>query len=409
VKFNGFRFRFGAKWPEALARIGGRLRAQRQKKAKEAKLPPSQSPQPTSPRFAGRREREGGLSSGTKGKRALSKPKSQLLIPLLLLLLVLGGVFFFKGGIPGSPPIAPGQGTPPPFGGSQSPEPSAPPIIPTAPSEGASESARGEPPSIAYGIQPPAPPAPSPTPSSSQTSSPTPVPAGPSSPPLASEGASASSPEVTTSPPMSGSSTPSPPLPAPAEPSANQMAAPRETSEGTDFPTTPSAERESEPSKRVQGTSSNSLTALLTPDLFAKPVTKGQGGAQKTPVAVAVPPPAPPTLPPLPPLPEPPPPPPAPTKVAPPVPPKATGVLKGGGKLWVLLETGNGIAEVEVGKDTFQRWRFELRRGEIYAITKVSTLEGGNEAKAASQQKEVAYRLIQTELGFAWNLQGGRP
>jgi hypothetical protein len=83
-------------------------------------------------------------------------------------------------------------------------------------------------------------------------------------------------------------------------------------------------------------------------------------------------------------------------------------VLKGDGKLWVLLETASGMAEVEVGKDTFQRWRFELRGGEIYAITKVPTSEGGREGEAPSP-KEVAYRLIQTESGFAWSLRGGKP
>jgi hypothetical protein len=83
-------------------------------------------------------------------------------------------------------------------------------------------------------------------------------------------------------------------------------------------------------------------------------------------------------------------------------------VLKGDGKLWVLLETANGMAEVEVAKDTFQGWRFELRGGEIYAITKVPTSRDGREAGTPSK-REVAYRLIQTESGFAWNLQGGKP
>jgi hypothetical protein len=92
--------------------------------------------------------------------------------------------------------------------------------------------------------------------------------------------------------------------------------------------------------------------------------------------------------------------------VALPAPPKPAGVLKGDGKLWVLLETASGMAEVEVGKDTFQRWRFELRGGEIYAITKAPTSEGGREGGAPSQ-KEVAYRLIQTESGLAWSLRGG--
>jgi hypothetical protein len=85
-------------------------------------------------------------------------------------------------------------------------------------------------------------------------------------------------------------------------------------------------------------------------------------------------------------------------------------VVKGDGKAWVLLEMAGGIAEVEVGKDTFQRWRFELRGGEIYAVTKVSASEGGGGKEAEkSPQKEVAYRLVQTESGFGWNLQGGRP
>jgi hypothetical protein len=84
-------------------------------------------------------------------------------------------------------------------------------------------------------------------------------------------------------------------------------------------------------------------------------------------------------------------------------------VLKGDGKVWVLLETPSGIAEVEVAKDAFQRWRFELRRGEIYAVTKVVSSEGGGGKEAGTNfQKEVAYRLVQTESGFDWNLQGGR-
>ncbi len=83
-------------------------------------------------------------------------------------------------------------------------------------------------------------------------------------------------------------------------------------------------------------------------------------------------------------------------------------MVKGDGKVWVLLETAGGIAEVEVARDTFQRWRFELRRGEVYAVTEAPASEDGKEARTSSQRR-VAYRLVQTESGFAWNLQGGKP
>lgn len=398
------RLRFRVKWPEALAGMGERLRSQRQKKVKEAGPPSPQRPQSPSPRPAGRREGKGGLSSGTREKGAFGTPRSRLLIPLLLLLSVLGGVFLFKGRVSGPLPTAPAQGAPPPFEGSQPLQP-PPPAIPATPPEGVSEGIGGEPPSIVYGVQPPVPTAPAP--SSSQASPPAPVPINP-----ASGGASAPSPMpspgATASPPVSGSSAPNPPSPSPAEPSPNQ-AAPQKASRGAVSPSVPYAKKESEPSEGAQETASNSLTALLTPDLFAKPATKRQEGTVKTPVAV--PPPAPPILPPLPSPTQPPPslpPLPALAKVAPPAPPRPAGVLKGDGKLWVLLETASGMAEVEVGKDTFQKWRFELRGGEIYAITKVPTSEGGREGEAPSP-KEVAYRLIQTESGFAWSLRGGKP
>ncbi len=407
MKFNGFRFGFRAKWSEALAGIGERLRSRRQKRAKGAEPPPPRRPQATPSRFADKREEKGGLGSGTKGRGALSEPRSRLLIPSLLALLVLGGVFFFKGGIPGTPPVAPGRGTSPPFEGSQPPPPPPPPVVPAAPPGGTGESVGGEPPSIVYGVRPPT--SPAPAPASSQLSLPAPVPATPSSPLPASEDSSAPSPAAATPSLGLDSSTPTSPSPFPTAPSPDQVTGPKKSPQRAVSPSVPSAKKESEPGEGAQGSASDSLTALLTPDLFAEPATNKKGKAAKAPVVV--PPPPPPVLAPPP---SPPPPPrlpsspPTPAKVALPVPPKPAGVLKGDGKLWVLLETANGMGEVEVGKDTFQRWRFESRRGEIYAITKAPASKSGKGA-GGPQKEEVVYRLIQTESGFAWNLRRGKP
>lgn len=397
MKFKGFRFGFWAKWSEALARTGERLRSQRRKKAKEAGPPPPGHPQPTPPRFGDKRGAGGGLSGGAKGKGALGKPRSPLIVPLVLLLSVLGGAFFFKGRAPEGPPASLPQGPPPPFQESQVPRPPLVPDVPAAPPGGGGEDIGEEPPAIAYGIEPPAPPTPLPPspsdpPASSprQPSSPAPTPDGPASPP-----------------PVPGDAGTSSPAPSPAELPPNPATAPRESPQGPDPSTDLASGREGgDPSEALRGPSRNSLAALLTPDLFPKPPAKRERSAEGA--LVPVPPPLPPALPPLPPPPQPAPPPPAPARAALPVPPKVAGVVKGDGKVWVLLETASGIAEVEVARDTFQRWRFELRRGEVYAVTEAPASEGGKEARTSSQRR-VAYRLVQTESGFAWNLQGGKP
>jgi hypothetical protein len=331
------------------------------------------------------------VSGSARGKRAFGKPKSWPIVSLLLLLSVLGGAFFFKGRAPEGPPASPPQGPPPSFREGQAPQPPPVPNIPAAP-PGGGEGAREETPPIAYGIEAPAPPPPL-VPSASPSfpedpSSPASAPGGPASPP-----------------PVSGDAGGSFPVPSPAGLSPNRATAPGESPQGSGS-STGLTRGGGEPSEEAQDASRNSLTALLTPDLFPKPPKKGERSAEEA--LVAVPPPLPPALPPLPPSPQPAPPPPARTRVTLPVPPKVAGVVKGDGKVWVLLETASGIAEVEVAKDTFQRWRFELRRGEVYAVTEAPASEDGKEARTGSP-KEVAYRLVQTESGFAWNLQGGKP
>ncbi len=391
MKLKGFGFGFWAKWSGALARIGERLRSQRRKKMKEAGPPPPERPQPTP--FRDKKRTGRGVSGSVRGKGAFGKPRSPLIIPLVLLLSVLGGAFFFKGRVPEGTPASPPQGPPPPFQEGQAPRPPLVPDVPAAPSGGGGEDTREETPPIAYGIEVPAPSAP-PVPSASpsfpgELSSLAPAPGGPASPP-----------------PVSGATSAPFPVPSPAGLPPNPATAPRESPQGPGPSTGLTRAREgSEPSEALREASRNSLTALLTPDLFPKPPAKRERSAEEA--LVAVPPPIPPALPPLPPPPQPAPPP-APARAVLPVPPKVAGVVKGDGKVWVLLETASGVAEVEVAKDTFQRWRFELRRGEVYAVTEAPASEDGKEARTSSQ-REVAYRLVQTESGFAWNLQGGKP
>ncbi len=382
MKFKGFGFGFWAKWSEALARTGERLRSQRQRKAKEAGPPPPEPRQPTP--FRDKRGTGGRASGSARGKGAFGKPRSKLIIPLLLLLSVLGGAFFFRERAPEGTPASPPQSPPPPFQEGQAPQPPPVPDVSAAPPGGAGEDAGEETPPIAHGIEAPAPPVPSASPS---------FPKEPSSPA-----------------PAPGDAGTSSPAPSPAGLPPNPATPPRESPQGSGPSTGLANAREgSQQSEPPQGASRNSLAALLTPDLFPKPPKKREGSAEEA--LVAVPPPVPPALPPLPPPlppPQPAPPPPTPARVALPVPPKVAGLVKGDGKAWVLLETASGIAEVEVAKDTFQRWRFELRRGEVYAVTEAPALEEGKEARTSSQ-KELAYRLVQTESGFAWKLQGGKP